>query len=199
MTRESFDVLVIGASTGGPQALSRVLAGLPAWFEVPILIVQHMPPRFTAMLADRLARDSGRPCQEASHGDRIGAGQIYLAPGDFHLEIDNNAGQLVTRLTRDAPEHFCRPSVNPLFRTAARHYSAGVLALMLTGMGSDGLEGARCVVQAGGRLIAQDEATSVVWGMPGALVRHRLAHAVLPLDEIAPMIGRLSPLSEVAR
>jgi two-component system chemotaxis response regulator CheB len=136
---------------------------------------------------------------EARDGDLIRPGHVYVAPGDQHLEIADSGGRAVTRLTKAAPEHFCRPSVNPLFRTAAQRYGGSTLAVMLTGMGSDGLEGARAIVQAGGTLLAQDEATSVVWGMPGAVARDRLAQAVLPLSEIACTISRLSSASEVAR
>jgi two-component system, chemotaxis family, protein-glutamate methylesterase/glutaminase len=190
-------VLVIGASTGGPQALRAVISGLPAAFDLPILIVQHMPPVFTTMLAEHLGKDSGRPCAEARDGEPIQRGHIYVAPGDWHLEIRESGGRPVTRLTQAAPEHFCRPSVNPLFRSAAQRYGSSTLAVMLTGMGSDGLEGSRSLIQTGGTLLAQDEATSVVWGMPGAVAREKLAHAVLPLNEIACMVCRLSSVPEV--
>jgi two-component system, chemotaxis family, protein-glutamate methylesterase/glutaminase len=191
-------VVVIGSSTGGPQALRVVLTGLPTDFPVPILIVQHMPPLFTPMLAKHLEKDTGRRCAEGVSGGPIEHGRSYVAPGDFHMEVTKSCDRMVTQLTQAPPEHFCRPSVNPLFRTAAEWYGGGVLAVMLTGMGEDGTQGTREVVQRGGHVIAQDEATSVVWGMPGAVVRAGLAHEVLPLNAIAPAILRLC-LQEVAR
>lgn len=179
------EAVVIGASTGGPNALSQVLAGLPPDFDCPILIVQHMPPAFTPMLARHLAQDGRRPCIEAVQGGPIESGHTYVAPGNFHLVIGKVGQKLVTTLNQDAPEHFCRPSVNPLFRSAAERFGNRLLAVMLTGMGSDGIEGARAVSARDGLIVAQDEATSVVWGMPGAVVREGLAHDVLPLGGIA--------------
>lgn len=190
-------VLVIGSSTGGPQALRGVLTALPTDFPLPILIVQHMPPLFTPMLAKHLGIDTRRPCQEGANLQPVLSGHTYVAPGDYHMELMRRDNELVTRLTQAAPEHYCRPSVNPLFRSAAAVYGSAVLAVMLTGMGEDGLEGSRTIVEAGGRLIAQDEATSVVWGMPGAVVRAGLAHEVLPLAQIGPRILRAC-LAEVA-
>lgn len=186
------DVVVIGTSTGGPNALSKLLAAIPAEFDLPILIVQHMPPLFTPLLAHHLAQDSRRPCQEAVDGGPIERGHIYLAPGDYHLTVNKRGNRMVTELNQNSPEHFCRPSVNPLFRSAAEWYGPRLLAVMLTGMGEDGLEGTQEVVSRKGYVIAQDEATSVVWGMPGALVRHGLAHEVLPLERIAGAICQLS-------
>ncbi|MDX1965918.1 MAG: chemotaxis response regulator protein-glutamate methylesterase [Planctomycetaceae bacterium] len=178
-------ILVIGTSTGGPQALRAVLCGLPTDFPLPIFIVQHMPPLFTPMLAKHLAADTGRPCQEAVHMEAVRSGHTYVAPGDYHLEVERREGVLRTKLSQATPEHYCRPSVNPLFRSAANCYGSAALGVMLTGMGEDGLEGSRNLVNQGGWLIAQDEATSVVWGMPGAVVRAGLANEVLPLDQIA--------------
>lgn len=183
-------VLVVGASTGGPNALSNLLKEIPTDFALPILIVQHMPALFTPMLAKHLERDGGRPCREAVDGGAIQPGNTYVAPGDFHMLIEKRGDRMVTLLNQAAPEHYCRPSVNPLFRSAAEWYGRGVLAVMLTGMGDDGIEGVREVVSRGGRVIAQDEATSVVWGMPGAVVRERLADEVLPLGGIAEGILR---------
>ncbi|OYW14519.1 MAG: chemotaxis response regulator protein-glutamate methylesterase, partial [Planctomycetales bacterium 12-60-4] len=134
-------VLVIGSSTGGPQALRVVLCALPQDFPLPILIVQHMPPLFTPMLAKHLAVDTGRPCQEAIHQDVIQHGHMYVAPGDYHVEMERRDGVVRTKLTQAPAEHYCRPSVNPLFRSAAHCYGSSVLAVMLTGMGEDGLEG----------------------------------------------------------
>jgi two-component system chemotaxis response regulator CheB len=186
------NLLVIGASTGGPQALREVLTGLPADFPLPILLVQHMPPLFTPMLAKHLARDAGRPCAEAVHGEPIESGRTYVAPGDYHLEVAKRGDRMCAVLHQGPPEHYCRPSVNPLFRSAAEWYGSGVLAVMLTGMGEDGVEGAKEVVARGGTVIAQDEASSVVWGMPGAVVRAGLAHEVVPLQEIASVVVRRS-------
>lgn len=184
-------ILVIGTSTGGPNALSILVSQLPASFSIPILIVQHMPPLFTPMLAKRLQQDGKRPCQEATQGGLIERGHTYVAPGDFHMLIDKQGDRMVTVLNQAPPEHYCRPSVNPLFRTAAEWYSSSVLAVMLTGMGDDGIEGTRDIVARGGRVITQDEASSVVWGMPGAVARERLADEVLPLNRIAPAILKL--------
>lgn len=192
------NLLVIGSSTGGPQALREVLTGLPIDFPLPILLVQHMPSNFTPLLARHLARDTGRPCAEGIDGEEIEPGRTYVAPGDFHMEIVQRGDRMCLALRRGAPEHYCRPSVNPLFRTAAEWYGSGVLAVMLTGMGEDGIEGTRDVVARGGMVFAQDEATSVVWGMPGAVVRAGLAHEVLPLKSVAPSILRRC-LQEVAR
>lgn len=186
------EVLVIGASTGGPRALEQVLMNIPAEFEPPILIVQHMPAMFTPMLARRLTDESGHPCQEGSDGDEIRKGHVYVAPGDRHMEVcRSSSGRLSLKLTVDDHEHFCRPSVNPLFRSAVRACGGDVLALILTGMGSDGLEGAEDVVHGGGYVIAQDEESSTVWGMPGAISRAELAHQVLPLRDIGATIVHL--------
>lgn len=184
--------IVIGSSTGGPQALMDVLAALPPTLDLPIFIAQHMPAAFTPILAQHLAKASGRPCCEASDGMAVREGHIYLAPGDFHMEVRRTAMGLVTRLTVAPPENFCRPSVNPLLRSAAQVFGVHTLAVMLTGMGSDGLQGADALIHAGGSLIAQDEATSVVWGMPGAVAHAGLCAAVLPLARIAPEIVRLA-------
>ena len=182
------EFVLIGTSTGGPNALSSLLAELPPTFEPPILIVQHMPPLFTPMLAARLQTIGQRPCAEAVDGGTIQRGHTYVAPGDFHLEIARVGGQLLTKLNQKPPEHFCRPSVNPLFRTGAEVLQHRVLAVMLTGMGDDGIEGTRDIVRAQGKVIAQDQASSVVWGMPGAVVREGLAQQVLPLHQIAAAI-----------
>ncbi|MFO1019561.1 MAG: chemotaxis response regulator protein-glutamate methylesterase [Planctomycetales bacterium] len=184
-------VVVIGTSTGGPNALSKVLSELPPDFSTPILIVQHMPPLFTPMLAKHLQMDGKRPCQEATHGGLIERGHTYVAPGDYHMLIDQHENRMVTLLNQDPPEHYCRPSVNPLFRSAAKWHGNRVLAVMLTGMGDDGIEGTRDIAKRSGQIIAQDEASSVVWGMPGAVAREKLADYVLPLDHVATMIQRL--------
>jgi two-component system chemotaxis response regulator CheB len=184
------NILVIGTSTGGPQALREVLTALPSDFPLPILIVQHMPPLFTPLLAKHIAQDTGRPCAEGSEGRPIEFGHTYVAPGDYHMEVTKRSDRMCLTLHQAPPEHYCRPSVNPLFRSAAEWYGAGVLAVILTGMGEDGIEGARDVVARGGVLLAQDEASSVVWGMPGAVVRAGLAQEVLPLNQMPAAILR---------
>ena len=177
--------------TGGPQALLALLGALPRTVDVPIVIAQHMPATFTTVLAQHIARASGRPCAEVVNGEPIVAGRIYLAPGDFHFEVVREGTNLIAKLNKAAPENFCRPSVNPLFRSVAKIYGAQVVTVMLTGMGSDGLAGTRDIAAAGGTVIAQDEATSVVWGMPGAIANAGLCSAVLPLSGIAPHLTRL--------
>ncbi|MDF1745943.1 MAG: chemotaxis response regulator protein-glutamate methylesterase [Gimesia sp.] len=187
-------VLVIGASTGGPNALKAVLSAIPAKFTLPILIAQHMPPLFTKTLAEHIERETKRPTAEAFDGVLIERNHIYIAPGDFHMTIDKRDDRMVIRLNQDAPEHFCRPSVNPLYASAAKWYGSSVLAVMLTGMGDDGIEGAQQISDRKGYIIAQDEQSSVVWGMPGAIVNAGLANQVLPLRNIAPELIRLCSL-----
>ncbi len=187
------EILVIGASTGGPNALSALFRLLPKKIPFPVLVVQHMPPGFTRMLAQRLQADCSIPCVEATHGQPIVPGTIYIAPGDHHMVIEGSTPNCTLKLTQDPPENFCRPAVDPLFRSAARVFGRGALALVLTGMGDDGARGASEIQRAGGRILVQDEATSVVWGMPGAVVRAGLAHQVLPLPELG---GRVSAMIE---
>lgn len=191
-------ILAIGSSTGGPQALREVLTGLPKDFSLPIFITQHMPPMFTPMLAQHIEKDTGRPCAEGTDGGIIENGHTYIAPGDFHMTIDKQDGRMIMRLNQEPQEHFCRPSVNPMFRTISEWYGKGVLGVMLTGMGDDGIEGTQQLVDNGGYMIAQDEESSVVWGMPGAVARKDLAHQVLPLKKIASSILHLTQ-REVAR
>jgi two-component system chemotaxis response regulator CheB len=181
-------LVAIAASTGGPNALSTVLSGLPADFPVPIVVTQHMPPMFTAMLAQRLARDTGRPCVEAADGQRIVAGTTYVAPGEHHLVLRTHEGEAICTLTQTPPENFCRPAADPMFRSVAAVYGASCLGVVLTGMGEDGMRGARDLRAAGASVIAQDEESSVVWGMPGAVVHDGSASRVLPLDDIARAI-----------
>jgi two-component system chemotaxis response regulator CheB len=187
-------VLVIGVSTGGPAALDVLLPTLPADFPLPVMIVQHMPELFTKLLAERLnGRCPLRVC-EAAEGDALRAGTIYIARGNWHMEVlpAAHAGSPATlRLNQGPLENHCRPSVDVLFRTAAAVYGAGVLAVMLTGMGSDGLVGSRLIREQGGRVLAQDQATSAVWGMPGAVTNAGLAQKVLPLVAIVPEILRI--------
>jgi len=184
--------LLIGSSTGGPQALNTVMSRLgEAMDQVPVLIVQHMPPTFTAILAEHLARASGRPAREAVHGEAVLPGRIYVAPGGRHLRVVRREGTPCIALDDGAPVNFCKPSVDPLLSSAAEVWGNRALALVLTGMGCDGSRGAADLVATGGAVIAQDEASSVVWGMPGSVAQAGLCSAVLPLDDIAPSIARL--------
>jgi two-component system, chemotaxis family, protein-glutamate methylesterase/glutaminase len=185
------EVIAIGSSTGGPQALLAVLTKFPNSIRLPILITQHMPATFTSILAEHLGRASGWPCAEAVDGEPVRANRIYVAPGDFHMKVAVENGARLIRLTKEPPENFCRPAVDPMFRSVAQVYGAGVLGVVLTGMGSDGVRGARSVVEAGGAVIAQDEATSVVWGMPGAAAAAGVCSAVLPLAEITTYLRRV--------
>ncbi len=185
------EVLAIGSSTGGPQALFSFFQGLPAAIKQPILITQHMPPTFTTILAEHLARVSGRESAEAVDGEAIRPKRIYLAPGDFHMTVETKGTDKVIRLNKGAPENFCRPSVDPMLRSLVAAYGARLAVVILTGMGQDGLKGARVVVEAGGSVIAQDEASSVVWGMPGAVATAGLCSAVLPLGELPSHVARL--------
>lgn len=178
-------LLAIGSSTGGPQALFTVVQGLGRGVNVPVVMTQHMPATFTPILADHLNRLGLMPCTEARDGETLGGGRIYLAPGDRHLLVEGGRGGLRARVSADAPENFCRPSVDPMLRSAAVACDGRVLVAMLTGMGHDGLAGTKKVVEAGGAAVGQDEASSVVWGMPGAIAQAGLCHAVLPLPQIA--------------
>jgi two-component system chemotaxis response regulator CheB len=181
-------LLAIGSSTGGPQALFTLMQGLGRGVAVPVVITQHMPPTFTPILAEHLTRLGGMTCTEARDGETLVAGRAYLAPGDRHVLIEGGRSGLRARLSSDPPENFCRPAVDPMLRSAALACDGRVLVAMLTGMGHDGLEGTRKVVEAGGCAIGQDEATSVVWGMPGAIAQAGLCHAVLPLAKIPPKL-----------
>ncbi len=181
--------VVIAVSTGGPTALAEVLPPLAADLGVPVLIVQHMPAFFTAQLAERLSRICGRQVREAVDAGPIGRTDILLAPGGRHLAVAGDGDAARVRLTDDPPENSCRPAADVLFRTAAAAWGGGVLGVVLTGMGRDGLAGARAIVEAGGAVIAQDEFSSVVWGMPGEVVRAGLADAVLPVARIGPEVA----------
>jgi two-component system chemotaxis response regulator CheB len=181
-------LLALGSSTGGPNALFSVIQHLSPRLPVPVVLTQHMPATFTPILAEHIDRLNVLPCAEAQHGMRLKPGQIALAPGDRHLLIHRDGTAFAARLSDSPPENFCRPSVDPMLRSANACAEGRVLVVMLTGMGHDGLEGTRLIVEHGGAALAQDEATSVVWGMPGAIARAGLAHAVLPLPQIAPKI-----------
>src|SRR3954468_3400602 len=185
-------VLLIGSSTGGPQALMTLVAQLGSVIDrFPVLITQHMPPTFTTILAEHLARSSHRPAHEAIDGEIVKAGQIYVAPGGRHMRVGRHGADTVISLDDGPPINFCKPAVDPLFTSAIDVWQGGVLALVLTGMGSDGMRGGKEIVAAGGSVVAQDEASSVVWGMPGAAANAGICAAVLPLDQIAPKLVRL--------
>jgi two-component system chemotaxis response regulator CheB len=183
-------VLVLGSSTGGPEALAKVLPLLPAGLPVPVLLVQHMPPVFTRQFAQRLDRLCALRVVEAADGSPLEPGVVHLAPGDHHLVVRKGARGLTTGLTQGPPENFCRPAVDPLFRSAVTEYDGAVLGVVLTGMGADGRNGAGDIRSAGGTVVVQDQATSVVWGMPGAIAQAGLADEILPLDRIAEAITR---------
>ena len=185
-------VLLIGASTGGPQALNVIVTQIGSVLDrAPVLITQHMPPTFTAILAEHLARIVKRPVREGQDGEEINAGTVYLAPGGKHMTVARRDGHAVIAIDNGPLVNFCKPAVDPLFASAAAVWGAKVFALVLTGMGSDGLRGAQAITAAGGHVMAQDEATSVVWGMPGQVATAGLCSAVLPLNEIAPRLTRL--------
>ncbi|WP_298261856.1 chemotaxis response regulator protein-glutamate methylesterase [Bradyrhizobium sp.] len=185
-------VLLIGSSTGGPQALMSVVAEIaPVIDRFPVLITQHMPPTFTTILAEHLARSSNRPAREAVDGEAVKAGHIYLAPGGRHMRVVRHGTEPVIVLDDGPPVNFCKPAVDPLFASAVEVWQGSILALILTGMGSDGMRGGKDIVAAGGSVIAQDEATSVVWGMPGAAAHAGICSAVLPLNQIAPKLVKL--------
>jgi two-component system chemotaxis response regulator CheB len=188
--RAAPSVLAIGASTGGPNALAKLFESLRGAAPQPILLTQHMPATFTSLLAEQLARAGGRPCAEGRDGEPVVPGRCYVAPGGWHMTVDREGALPVIRLNQEPPENFCRPAVDPMMRSVARVYGAGALAVVLTGMGSDGAKGCTAVAQAGGRVVVQDEATSVVWGMPGAAAATGLCEAVLPLPELGPWLRR---------
>ena len=183
------DAIAIAVSTGGPTALGSLLASLPASLPVPILIVQHMPPMFTRVLAERLDRTCAIHVVEAADGQLVDPGTVRIAPGDRHMVLERVDGDVLVRTTTAPRENSCRPSADPLFRSMADTYGVHALGVVMTGMGSDGLRGAERIVAAGGRMIVQDEATSVVWGMPGFVVREGLADEILALEGLATAIG----------
>jgi two-component system chemotaxis response regulator CheB len=184
------ECLVIGSSTGGPQALFKVFQMLGPITHLPVFVTQHMPATFTTILAEHIAQASGTPAAEAKDGEPVVNGRIYVAPGDFHMVVMVENGRKVMRINKNPPENFCRPAVDPMLRSITKIYGNKILFCMLTGMGQDGLRGARDLVDNGGTVIAQDEATSVVWGMPGAVSTAGLCSAVLPLSDIGPYIRK---------
>ncbi len=189
-TPRRVEVVGIAASTGGPNALAALLAALPADFPAPVLIVQHMPAAFTRLLATRLAQECRLPVAEGFEDAPVEPGRVWLAPGGRHLSVVREGTRTRLHLSDGPPEHSCRPAANLLFRSLARVYGAGTVAAVLSGMGQDGLEGARAIREAGGWVVVQDEATSVVWGMPGQVAEAGLADRVLPLGAIPTELHR---------
>ncbi|MGI9090076.1 MAG: protein-glutamate methylesterase/protein-glutamine glutaminase [Gemmatimonadaceae bacterium] len=189
-------ILALAASTGGPNALATVISQLAGDFSIPVVVTQHMPPIFTTMFAQRLDRQGQLRCEEASDGAVLLPGHVYVAPGDHHLTVAaSGAGRgPVVSITRDPPEHHCRPAADPMFRSLVRVFGSGVLAVVLTGMGEDGRHGCDAIVRSGGRVVVQDEATSVVWGMPGSVVNSGIPCTVLPLHSIAAYVTSLCPV-----
>ncbi|QPF83520.1 chemotaxis response regulator protein-glutamate methylesterase [Bradyrhizobium genosp. L] len=185
-------VLLIGSSTGGPQALMTLVGEIgPVIDRFPVLITQHMPPTFTTILAEHLARASKRPAHEAVDGEAIKPGQIYLAPGGRHMRIVRQGIDAVIALDDGPPINFCKPAVDPMFTSAIDVWQGSIMSVILTGMGSDGMRGGKDIVAAGGSVIAQDEASSVVWGMPGAAANAGICAAILPLNQIAAKLVRV--------
>ncbi len=193
------EIICIGVSTGGPNALSEVFMQLPADLGVPIVLVQHMPPVFTAYLADRFTAISPLTVYEAKAGQTLRPGCAWLAPGDFHMTVARDGAGVVTQLNQGPSENSCRPAADVLFRSVAETYGRGVLAVVLTGMGYDGMRGCEAIKNAGGRIIVQDEASSVVWGMPGAVAEAGLADDIVPLSEIASRTAMLARLQSTYR
>ncbi len=184
--------LVIGSSTGGPQALMSLVTEIGSVIDrYPVLITQHMPPTFTTILAEHLARSSRRPAAEAIDGEIVKPGRIYLAPGGRHMKVVRHGTDAMIALDDGPPVNFCKPAVDPLFTSAIDVWQGSTLALILTGMGSDGMRGGKDIVAAGGSVIAQDEASSVVWGMPGAAANAGICAAILPLNQIGPKLVQL--------
>lgn len=186
-SRGRASILAIGSSTGGPQALLNVLKDLGS-VDIPVVITQHMPATFTAILAKHLTNTTDFECKEAEEGDILENGKVYLAPGNYHMTVVAKSGKNIIALNQNPPENFCRPSVEPMFRSLIEVYGSRVFAVMLTGMGHDGLDASRALVGAGGNLIAQDEETSIVWGMPGAVSAAGLCCGIYPLKEIGARI-----------
>lgn len=185
-------IVAVGSSTGGPQALYRIFGDIAKPLRQPVVITQHMPATFTAIFATHLTKATGLDCREAADGETLVGGQVYVAPGDYHLLIESKDGRFVARLDQGPKENFCRPAVDPMLRSLSQCVRARVFAAVLTGMGQDGLEGGKLLIEAGGTMIAQDEASSVVWGMPGAVANGGLCSAVLPLDKIGATIERFA-------
>ena len=187
---QRIDILAIGTSTGGPNALAEVIPHLPEDFPVPVVVVQHMPPLFTRLLADRLNSRSPLLVQEGEEGKPLSPGQVWIARGDYHMTVARKGTGVILSMNQESPENSCRPAVDVLFRSVAQTYGANVLAVVMTGMGSDGARGATHIREAGGEVLVQDEPSSVVWGMPGAVVGAGAADKICPLPEISDEIVR---------
>lgn len=194
------DVVAIGISTGGPNALAALMPIFSANFPVPIVLVQHMPANFTKLLANRLNAKAELKIKECEHGDILQPGHVYIAPGNYHMSLEQNKDEVVARLNQAPYENSCRPAADVLFRSVAKMFGRNALAVVMTGMGQDGLNGCQHIQARGGQVIVQDEASSVVWGMPGFVVKAELADKILPLEQIGPEIiersntGRLASL-----
>ena len=185
------EALAIGSSTGGPRALFKVFETLKDSVKIPIFITQHMPATFTTILAEHIQRVCGVECAEGRDKERVKPNRIYLAPGEYHMVIERDDAGSFIGINQDPPENYCRPAVDPMFRSLSKTYGPKILSVVLTGMGADGAGGGKVIVEAGGTCIAQDEASSIVWGMPGAAANSGICSAVLPLDDIAPKIIQL--------
>jgi two-component system chemotaxis response regulator CheB len=183
-------ILLIGSSTGGPQALIQIFSEWKTPPKVPIVVTQHMPPAFTTILAKRLDTEAGIRCREAEDGDPLVPGVVYLARGDYHMLIEQGPKGPFIRLDQGPQENFCRPAVDPMFRSAAAIYKSQCLAVVLTGMGHDGMAGAKVITEAGGTIIAQDQESSVVWGMPGAVATAGLCSKIVPLREMSALLQK---------
>lgn len=184
-------IIGVGSSTGGPQALLKFINSLKDDLTVPVVITQHMPAAFTKILAGHLSKASGLECIEAMDNTPLENGKVYIAPGDHHMIVVEKNEKKYLRLNQDPPENFCRPAVDPMFRSLSNLYGPAVLGVILTGMGQDGLKGSKVVVENGGTIIAQNQETSVVWGMPGAVSEAGICNAILPLDEMGGKVKRL--------
>lgn len=184
-------VIAIGSSTGGPQALFKTFEALKGKTSLPILITQHMPATFTAILAEHLSKIYDKDCREASDGEKVLENHVYVAPGDWHMTVGRKGTDVVIKLNQEPPENYCRPSVDPMLRSLITAYGSDVLAVILTGMGHDGLEGCKKLAESGAVVIGQDEETSVVWGMPGAVASAGLCNGVFPLEKIPGVIENI--------
>lgn len=187
---ERIDIVAIGASTGGPKALVDVLSKIPGNIQTPIVIVQHMPPIFTKTLAESLSKKCAIPVVEARDGDVLVKGQAWIAPGNYHMTVVRENNQHLVRLNQDPQEHYCRPAVDVLFRSVAKEFGPNTLGVIMTGMGHDGLQGCQMIKEHSGQVITQDEATSIVWGMPGAVTKAGLADETIPVNELGLAIVR---------
>ena len=185
------DILAIGSSTGGPQALFAFLKGIPLNPGLPVVITQHMPATFTSILAEHIAKTTGWPCSEGEDGIPLTGGRVFLAPGGYHMVIEARGVDKIIRLNQDPPENFCRPAVDPMFRSVAAAFGPRAIGVILTGMGSDGAKGGKVMVDAGATIAVQDEETSVVWGMPGSAATSGICSAVLPITELSQYVDKI--------